>query len=151
MKQVVLSTLALAGLTTVLAGCGTASTTAASAPAKKQSITLITWVNPPAVAALKQIDQEFHKKYPNITVNYQTAADDLGGYVTMQETAVRNHEVQIMGILPFQPLPYHVNINSLSTVQLWATHRQFVALNGQPWLSRFNPTAEKSVSYHGKV
>ena len=60
-----------------------AATTGISGPLK-----IITWVNPPAVAALTKINHEFEQKYPKVTVQFETAANDQAGYATLLSTSV---------------------------------------------------------------
>ncbi|HEX3923019.1 MAG TPA: hypothetical protein VHY31_12095, partial [Streptosporangiaceae bacterium] len=72
------------------------------------TLKIITWENPPAVAAIKKIDAEFHKKNPNITVDLQTAANLTGPYETLLNTTVDANSADIVSWYPpVQPLPLH--------------------------------------------
>lgn len=149
MKRYALIMAGAGALSIGLAGCGTAnSTTTSSGP---QTVKLITWVNPPAVSVLNKINAEFHKKYPNITVEYQTAANTAGGYQTMQQTSIKSGSTDLMGILPFEPLPKNPTTSNESDTQLWATHGQFTSLNGQPWVKDFSKADEATASYNGNI
>lgn len=150
MKRYALVLASALALSAGLAGCGSSGTSGSSSSGP-QTVKLITWQNPPAVKVLKKIDTEFHQKYPNITVEYQTAANTAGGYQTMQQTAIKSDSADLMGILPFEPLPKHPTTSNESGTQLWATHNQFLALNGQPWVKNFSKTDEATASYNGKV
>lgn len=119
--------------------------------ASDQTVNLITWVNPPAVAVLKQINAEFEKAYPGYTVNYQTTADVTGGYATAQQTAVQGGTADIMGTFPFNPLPFTMTQNSLSPTQLWAVNHVFAPLNGQPWVKDYNSSILSNEMYKGKL
>lgn len=114
-------------------------------------VNLITWVNPPAVAVLKQIDAEFEKANPGYTVNYQTTANVTGGYATMQQTAVQGGTADIMGTFPFQPMPFNMSQNNLTPTQLWAVNHVFAPLNGQPWVKSYNSSILASDTYKGKL
>lgn len=136
-------------------GLSAAVVSLSAAPANAAStshvINLITWVNPPAVAALTKINQEFEKQYPGYVVHYQTAADVTGGYATLQQTAVEGGTADIMGIFPFEPMPFNMSQKNLSPTQLWAANHVFAPLNGQPWVKRFSPSTLQTASYKGKV
>lgn len=131
-----------------LGGVGTVGFRPASA---NQTLKIITWVNPPAVTVLKKINSEFHKKYPNINVVFQTAADRSGPYATLESTSIRGNTVDIMGTGPIQPLPPHPNVNNLTNEQLWGTHGLYIPLNNQPWVNQFLPNINKTETYHGKL
>lgn len=133
----------------VLAGCGSTSNGGSQATASSGPLKIIMWVNPPAVTAVKKIDSEFEKKY-GVKVQLQTEANDTSGYVALQQTAVQGGTADIMGIQPFDPLPYKQNSNTLSNTAEWAIHHVFVPLNNQPWVSRFKATDLNAASYSGK-
>jgi ABC-type glycerol-3-phosphate transport system substrate-binding protein len=66
---------------------------------------IITWINPPAVAAFKKIDAEFEKAYPNIKVQLETAANVTTGYATLLATTVEAATADIVTSTPeIQPL-----------------------------------------------
>lgn len=141
----------LAASGAVLAGCGSsqgASSNQASGTSQGP-LKIIMWVNPPAVTAVKKIDKEFEKKY-GVKVQLQTEANDTSGYVSLQQTAVQGGTADIMGIQPFDPLPYKRNSNTLSNTQEWAINNVFVPLNNQPWVSKFKTADLNAASYGGK-
>lgn len=120
-------------------------------PAAAQTLKVITWVNPPAVTVLKKINVEFQRKYPNIHVVFQTAADRSGPYATLESTSIRGNTVDIMGTGPIQPLPPHPSVTNLSNEQLWGTHGLYLPLNSQPWVNKFLPNINKTETYKGKL
>ena len=116
------------------------------------TLKIISWDNPPANKAFDQIDAEFEKKYPNITVQYQLAANTAGPYETLLQTTVDSGSADIVTTnTPFQPLPPDATRATESTEQYWSTHNVFLPLNGQPWLKDFTPAALASETYGGKV
>jgi raffinose/stachyose/melibiose transport system substrate-binding protein len=116
------------------------------------TVKIITWENPPAVAAIKSIDTAFHKKYPNITVNLQTAANINGPYQTMLETDVDGSSADIVSWYPpAQPLPYKPTRSNMTTWQFWTTHNVFEPLNGQSWLNDYTAEARSAETYNGKT
>ncbi len=117
-----------------------------------QTIKLITWVNPPAVDAFKKIDAEFHKAYPKLNVDLQTAASITGPYATLLQTSVDSGSADIVtDYPPLNPLPLKPTKSNESTWQYWSTHNVFAPLDGQSFLSRYTSSALKAETYNGKV
>ncbi len=132
----------------IAAACSSGSGSAASG---SSTLKIITWENPPAVAAIKQIDAEFHKKNPNITVDLQTAADLTGSYETLLNTTVDANSADIVSWYPpVQPLPLHPTKSNMNTFQFWSTHNVFQSLSGS-WLNSYTSSALSAETYQGKV
>jgi raffinose/stachyose/melibiose transport system substrate-binding protein len=133
-----------------LAACGSSSSSASGSGAG--TLKIITWVNPPAVTAITQIDNEFHKKYPDIKVQLQTAANVNGPYAALEETTVDASTADIItNVLPVQPMPLSPSRNKESNFQYWATNGVFQPLNGQPFLKNFTQSAIDVESYKGQT
>src|SRR5690242_2473568 len=73
--------LALFAVAGVAAGCGSSGSSGSSH--SSQTLKIITWVNPPAVKAIKQIDAEFEKANPGVKVVLGTAENVNGPYKTL--------------------------------------------------------------------
>jgi raffinose/stachyose/melibiose transport system substrate-binding protein len=132
-----------------LAACGSSSPGSSSGAG---TLKIITWVNPPAVTAITQIDHEFEKKYPNIKVQLQTAANVNGPYAALEETSVDADTADIItNVLPLQPMPLSPTRNTESNFQFWATNGVFQPLNGEPFLKDFTPSAIDVESYKGQT
>ncbi|MGH3413135.1 MAG: ABC transporter substrate-binding protein [Marmoricola sp.] len=113
---------------------------------------MITWVNPPAVAAFKKINAEFHKKYPGITVKLSTAEDVNGPYATLLRTSVSSGSADIvMSNAQMQPFPLKPTQQNMNSEQYWATKGVFQPLNGQPFLDNLAPASKAALTYKGKV
>lgn len=137
---------AVAGLLAAACGSGGSSSGASG------TLKIITWVNPPAVDAFKKIDAEFEKKYPDIKVQLQTAADVEGPYLTLQETSVDSSSADIItNVQPLQELPLNPTRANMTTWQFWSTHGVFAPLNGQSFLNNYAGDALTSETYNGKV
>jgi raffinose/stachyose/melibiose transport system substrate-binding protein len=135
----------------IAAGCGSSSSTSATGGGT-QTLKIISWVNPPANQAFQKIDAEFEKKYPNIKVQFQTAANTAGPYETLLQTTVDSGSADIVTTDgPIQPLPVDPTRANMETDQFWGTHNVFLPLNGQPWLNSLTPAARQSMTYNGKV
>ncbi len=136
----------------VLALSAAACSSGSGSGSASGTVKIITWENPPAVAAIKSIDVAFHKKYPNITVNLQTAANINGPYQTMLETDVDGSSADIVSWYPpAQPLPYKPTRSNMNTWQFWTTHNVFEPLNGQSWLNSYTSEARSAETYNGKT
>jgi raffinose/stachyose/melibiose transport system substrate-binding protein len=146
-----LAAVAVMGLAAAgLAACGSSSSSASGSGAG--TLKIITWVNPPAVTAITQIDNEFHKKYPDIKVQLQTAANVNGPYAALEETTVDASTADIItNVLPVQPMPLSPSRNKESNFQYWATNGVFQPLNGQPFLKDFTQSAIDVESYKGQT
>ena len=84
-RSVLISSLAVA-VAVVAAACSSGSGSASSSTGggtATGNLKIITWVNPPAVQALTQIDNEFEKANPGVKVTLQTAANVNGPYETL--------------------------------------------------------------------
>jgi raffinose/stachyose/melibiose transport system substrate-binding protein len=143
----------LAGLIAVAAGVAVAACSGGSSGSSgSTTLKIITWVNPPAVKAIKQIDSEFEKKYPDIKVSLQTAANVNGPYQTLLQQSVNSGSADIVTAnQPFLPLPLHPARSNETPVQYWLTNGAFASLSGQPFLKDYQPSALQAVSYQGKT
>jgi raffinose/stachyose/melibiose transport system substrate-binding protein len=143
----------LAGLIAVTVGVAVAACSGGSSGSSGSStLKIITWVNPPAVKAIKQIDSEFEKKYPNIKVSLQTAANVNGPYQTLLQQSVNSGTADIVTAnQPFLPLPPNPTRSNESPIQYWLTNGAFASLNGQSFLNAYQPAARQAVTYKGKT
>lgn len=120
-----------------------------------QTLKIINWVNPGANEAFEKIDAEFEQKYPNIKVQFVTAANTSGPYLTLLETTVDSASADIVtwgsGNTEIQPMPPHPTRSTETLFQYWATHDVFLPLNGQPFLHDYTTAALQSMSYKGSV
>jgi raffinose/stachyose/melibiose transport system substrate-binding protein len=142
------------GLTAAACSSGGSSTNAggSGSGSGKGTLKIITWENPATITAFKQIDAEFEKANPGITVNLQTAANVNGPYKTLTQQAVNSSSADIItDNFPFQPLPPNPTQSNESTVQYWGTNGAFASLNGQSFLSSYTPTALQSQTFQGKT
>lgn len=135
--------------TMAVAGC---SSGGSSGGGQSATIKIITWVNPPAVAAFQKINAEFEKKYPNIHVEFSTAENVNGPYATLLRNSVASGSADIvMSNAQMQPFPLHPTRQSMSSEQYWATQGVFLPLNGQSFLNNLSPSAKQALTYKGKV
>ena len=138
-----------AGLAVTAAACSSGS---GGGGGGATTLKMITWVNPPAVQALKQINSEFHKKYPNITVKLQTAVNVNGPYQTLLQQTVNSSSADIVtSVSPLQALPLNPTRKNESPFQFWSTSGAFADLSGQSFLKSYKPSEVADETYKGKV
>ncbi len=142
------------GIAVLTVAASTLGTTPAwgAASGPSGTVKIITWINPPAVAAFKKIDAEFEKAYPNITVQLETAANVTTGYASLLTTTVDAASADIVtSTFEIQPLPLNPTRANMNEMQYWASSNVFLPLNGQPWLKNFNSAAMQTETYNGHV
>lgn len=116
------------------------------------TLKIITWVNPPAVQAIDKINAEFEKKYPNIKVTLQTAANVSGPYETLLQQSVTSGTADIVtSVTPLQALPLNPTRSNETPWQYWSTSGAFASLNGQSFLSDYLPGELADETYKGQV
>src|SRR5215469_7073938 len=131
-----------------LAGCSSSSSGSSSG----KSLKIITWVNPPAVAALKKIDAEFMKANPGVKVTLGTAENVNGPYKTMlQQTVDASNADIVTNVQQLQPLPLKITSNNVTSWQTWTMHGVFAPLDGQPFLNDYSSGAKAAETYQGKT
>jgi raffinose/stachyose/melibiose transport system substrate-binding protein len=134
-------------MTLLGAACSSSSSAGGS-----QTLKIITWVNPPAVTAIKKIDTEFHQKYPKISVQLQTAANVNGPYETLLQQTVDSGSADIVtDVAPFQALPLKPTRTNMTPYQYWSTTGVFAPLNGNSFLHDYTPSAVAAETYKGNV
>jgi ABC-type glycerol-3-phosphate transport system substrate-binding protein len=111
-----------------------------------QTVKIINWVNPGANQAFEKINAEFEKQYPNIKVQFITAANTAGPYLTLLETTVDSASADIVtwgsGDTEVQPMPPHPTRSTETLFQYWATHNVFLSMANHS--SRTSPTVRSS-------
>lgn len=147
-----LLTASLAVAVTVVAAACSSGGSGSGGGGGSTTLKIITWVNPPAVQAINKIDAEFEKKYPNIKVTLQTAANVNGPYETLLQQSVNSGTADIVTAnMPFLPLPSNLTSQNATPVQLWVTKGAFAPLDGQSFLSQYQPAAKQAETYQGKT
>ena len=146
-----LVTVALAAtVTLVAAACGSGGSSGGGSGST--TLKIITWVNPPAVKAINAIDAEFMKKYPNIKVTLQTAANVNGPYQTLLQQTVNSGSADIVSsVTQLQALPLHPSRSTETPWQNWSTSGAFAALDGQSFTNSYTSDALSAETYNGHV
>lgn len=113
-------------------------------------VNIIEWVNPPAVAATKAVDNGFHSA-TGITANLTTAVSRPTNYAALEKTSVESGSADVMAVFPIQPYPPGMPTSDLTSEALWGVDGVYAALNGQPWVSRMLPASKAAQTYNGKL
>ncbi|MGD0557526.1 MAG: extracellular solute-binding protein [Streptosporangiaceae bacterium] len=136
----------------VAAGTAACSSGGSSGSSGATTLKIITWVNQPTIQAFNTIDSEFHKKYPNITVKLQTAADVNGPYETLLQQTVDSGSADIVtSVQPFQSLPLNASRSNETPWQFWSTSGAFASLNNQSFLKDYQSSALSAETYKGQT
>jgi raffinose/stachyose/melibiose transport system substrate-binding protein len=134
----------------VAAACGSGGSSGGASGST--TLKIITWVNPAAVQAIKQIDTEFMKKYPNIKVSLQTAVNVNGPYQTLLQQTVNSGSADIVtSVTQLQSLPLHPSRSNETPWQYWSTNGAFAPLDGQSFVSDYTSDALSAETYNGHV
>ncbi|GCE09394.1 ABC transporter substrate-binding protein [Dictyobacter aurantiacus] len=147
--------LSFGSATALLAACGEQPGSSASGNSASgggaTNLKLIMHVNAPAVQAMHDLNDAFHKKYPDITVSVSTAPTDT--FATLQQTRLAAKDVDIIEVTSFVGAltSYTPGLEKPGWVkQIEAGN--YVDLTGQPFVKNFSPDAIKNTSsYNGKV
>ncbi|MBO0810407.1 MAG: extracellular solute-binding protein, partial [Actinobacteria bacterium] len=132
-----------------LAACGSGGSSSSSGGG---TLKIITWVNPPAVAAIKKIDAEFEKANPGVKVSLGTAENVNGPYKTMLQSTVSSSSADIVtNVQQAQPMPLKPTTSNMTAWQNWTTHGVFAPLNGQSFLNAYTPAAKQAETLNGKT
>ena len=133
-------------------GAALPGTASAATSGPSGTLKIITWVNPPAVAAITKIDQLFEQKYPNVKVQLQTAANVTAGYATLLSTTVAANTADIVtNVYQVQPLPLHPTRTTMLPTQYWASSGVYLPLNNEPWIHNFTSSALATETYKGQI
>ncbi|MBO0819420.1 MAG: extracellular solute-binding protein [Nocardiopsaceae bacterium] len=144
--------LAAGTLTAAVAVAAAACAGGGSSGGGTSSLTITTWVNPPALKALNQIDAEFEKANPGTKVTLKTATNVNGPYETLLQQSVNSGSADIVTAnMPFLPLPNKMTTSNATPVQLWITKNAFASLNGQSFLKNYTSSALAADTYQGKT
>jgi raffinose/stachyose/melibiose transport system substrate-binding protein len=147
-----LAGLALLTVAALAAACGSSGSSGSGSSSSGQTLKIITWVNPPAVKAIQQIDNEFQKANPGVKVDLGTAENVNGPYKTMLQQTVDASSADIVSnVTQLQPLPLKVTSTNTTYWQTYTMHGVFAPLNGQPFLKDYKPGALAAETYQGKT
>lgn len=146
--------LTLTGVLTasVLAGCSSKSSeqTSSKDSSKPVTLKLITWTNAATTDALKTLNANFTKKYPNIKV--EITAVDSATYPQLVQTRVANGDVDIIAQQQFVANPDYTKGLDKPPFQKYIENGDFLDLSNEAFVKNYDPNAIKdSSSFNGKV
>lgn len=98
-------------------------------------------------AAFRAINTAFHKKYPNVTIQFSAIPNN--DYQAAKSSRLTAGNVDILVADPTQ-LPSYVNKSSESDDSLAADSGLFLKLTNEPFMKNFTPSLLKSIAYNGQ-
>lgn len=159
-----ISVLVIAALLFAVAGCGAkeaaeqenAGAAGSDAPKaagdKAVTLKMITWVQETNEKAIKDLNDAFTKKYPNVEIVVDTVAPN--DYPTLQNTRISAGDVDLLTSLSaFDTLPQ--DFTKGCDKPAWQTFVEsgaYLDITDQPFLKNWDPNMLKNASsYNGKV
>jgi raffinose/stachyose/melibiose transport system substrate-binding protein len=158
LKLICMLTLTTVLATSVLTGCGSknnakdpvATKDAPVEDATPVNLKLVTWTNPATVDAIKALNDDFTKKYPNITVKVDSV--DSATYPNLVQTRIAAKDVDIIAQQQFIPNPdYTVGLDT-PAFQQYVENGDFLDLTNEAFVKNYDENAIKDgASFNDKV
>lgn len=127
-----------AGAAAALAACGGGADSA-------NTLVVAEWTNAAAIEQTKKVNDLFQRRHPGITVKLQSAPTAGNAWPTLQNSLLAAKNVDILAQFPPSPSAYppaSTGIKPSGTASLIASG-QFVDLSDQPFMKRFDTTAQR--------
>lgn len=141
----------LLAATLLIAACGGPQAPAAAPTAEAVTLRVLVHQNPPMVEYMNTFNDEFHAKYPNITVDMSVVnANDLS---TVTQTRLTANDVDVVDMFGFANAaqPYMKNV----TPPNWQTLIDaglLLDISDQPFVQNYDASAIRDAgTYNGKV
>ncbi|MFB7109470.1 ABC transporter substrate-binding protein [Streptomyces sp. NPDC056291] len=147
---------ATAGLAATLGACTTPSSDSGSGGGAKQNVTLTVaeWTNPGAVEFTKQLNAEFEKAHPGVTVKFQTAPTANGAWQQLWNSMLQSKSVDVLAqFAPTQQgfAPDYTNLEPGGAAALIVSG-QLTDLKDQPFMKNYDPQVQADAAgYKGGV
>jgi len=139
-------------LATSLVGCGSKSSTTVSTKTEDKPVTLqlLAWSNPATTTALKVLNDNFTKKYPNIKV--EVTSVDSATYPNLVQTRIAAGNADIIAQQSFQPNPDFTKGLDKPPFQKYIENGDFLDLTNEAFVKNYDPNAVKdSSTFNDKV
>ncbi|MFE2034829.1 ABC transporter substrate-binding protein [Streptomyces scopuliridis] len=144
---------ATAALATVLGGCSPSSSDDAGS-GQKVTLTVAEWTNPGAVEFAKELNAEFEKAHPGVTVKLQTAPTANAAWQQLWNSMLQSKSVDVLAqFAPTQQgfAPDYTNLKPGGSSALVASG-QLTDLKDQPFMKKYDPGVQAAaVGYRGGV
>ncbi|MFB6978162.1 ABC transporter substrate-binding protein [Streptomyces scopuliridis] len=145
---------ATAALATVLGGCSPSSSDAGAGSGQKVTLTVAEWTNPGAVEFTKELNAEFEKAHPGVTVKLQTAPTANAAWQQLWNSMLQSKSVDVLAqFAPTQQgfAPDYTNLKPGGSSALVASG-QLTDLKDQPFMKKYDPEVQAAaVGYRGGV
>ncbi|MFE4537535.1 ABC transporter substrate-binding protein [Streptomyces scopuliridis] len=145
---------ATAALATVLGGCSPSSSDAGAGSGQQVTLTVAEWTNPGAVEFTKELNAEFEKAHPGVTVKLQTAPTANAAWQQLWNSMLQSKSVDVLAqFAPTQQgfAPDYTNLKPGGSSAL-VSSGQLTDLKDQPFMKRYDPEVQAAaVGYRGGV
>ncbi|MEV4969907.1 ABC transporter substrate-binding protein [Streptomyces scopuliridis] len=145
---------ATAALASVLGGCSPSSSDAGAGSGQKVTLTVAEWTNPGAVEFTKELNAEFEKAHPGVTVKLQTAPTANAAWQQLWNSMLQSKSVDVLAqFAPTQQgfAPDYTNLKPGGSSALVASG-QLTDLKDQPFMKKYDPEVQAAaVGYRGGV
>jgi raffinose/stachyose/melibiose transport system substrate-binding protein len=128
-----------------LAATGLSACGSGSSGSSGNTLVVAEWTNPAAVTQTKAVDAAFEKAHPGVHIKLQTAPTTAGAWPALQSSLLSSKNVDVLAQFAQSPEKYppsKTGIQPSGTPALIA-NSQFLDLSKQPFMKRFDPTAQK--------
>ena len=153
LKMICMLTLTTVLATSILTGCGSKTSTASTSSTgenKPVTLKLITWTNPATVDAIKVLNDNFTKKYPNIKVKIDSV--DSATYPNLVQTRIAATDVDIIAQQQFVANPDYTKGLDKPPFQQYVENGDFLDLTNETFIKNYDQNAIKdSSTFNDKV
>ncbi|MEV6116483.1 extracellular solute-binding protein [Streptomyces sp. NPDC052109] len=128
-----------------LAATGLSACSGDSGGSSENTLVVAEWTNAAAVAQTEKINAAFEKAHPGVTVKLQTAPTAANAWPTLQNSLLASKNVDVLAQFPptpaaFPPEDTKIKVNGTAAL---VANNQFMDLSKQPFMKRFDLTAQK--------
>lgn len=140
-------------LSVVVAAC-TVGGGGSSGGSSKGTLVVEEWTNPPAIDFTKQLNAEFEKEHPGVTVKLQDAPTANNAWTTLTNNLLQSKSVDVLAQYAPTPAgfpPAYTGLKPGGTAALITSH-QLTDLTNEPFMKNYDMAGQKwAVGYRGHV
>lgn len=137
-----------------IAACTVGGSSDSSSGSGKNTLVVEEWTNPPAIAFTKQLNAEFEKEHPGVTVKLQDAPTANNAWTTLTNSLLQSKSVDVLAQYAPTPAgfpPAYTGLKPGGTAALITSH-QLTDLTNEPFMKNYDMARQKwAVGYHGHV
>lgn len=138
----------------VLVTACTVGGSGSSGGSSKRTLVVEEWTNPPAIEFTKQLNADFEKAHPGVTVKLQDAPTANNAWTTLTNSLLQSKSVDVLAQYAPTPSgfpPSYTGLKPTATAALITSH-QLTDLTDQPFMKRYDIARQKwAVGYQGRT